>query len=241
MVFDKAQAKKALASAFPHTIPVLTGFLFLGTAYGILMHTKGYGVVWSVLMSAVCFCGSMQFAAIPLLTTAFNPLQAFLLSFLVNARHLFYGISMLEKYKGLGKLRGLLILLLCDETFSICHSINPPEGVNRKYFLFWLSILNYLYWVFGTFLGGVAGNFIAFDTNGLEFVLTALFTVLFLEQVKVKENWIPGIIGIVASVISLVAFGADSLVIPAMAIILVALSLFKAAEPGRNKNRRNTE
>ena len=127
----KKEIWKALSTAFPHTIPVLTGFLVLGFAYGVLMQTKGYGVLWAFLMSAIAFCGSMQFVAITLLTTVFNPFHAFILSFIVNARHLFYGLSMLTKYKGLGKLRIFLIYTLCDETFSIACSVEPDQGVIR--------------------------------------------------------------------------------------------------------------
>ncbi|MEG1460951.1 MAG: AzlC family ABC transporter permease [Oscillospiraceae bacterium] len=217
--------RKAFLAAFPHTLPLLAGFLVLGMAYGTLMQTKGYGTPWSVAMSAIAFCGSMQFVAITLLTTAFNPLAAFLLSLMVNARHLFYGISMLEKYRGLGKTRFFLIYVLCDETFSISSSVNPPEGVKRKYFYFTISFLNYFYWVLGTFLGGIAGNFISFNTKGLDFVLTALFVVLFMEQMKTKGNKIPGLIGIGGAALALFAFGAENLVIPAMLIILSALLL----------------
>lgn len=219
----RSEFRKAFQSAFPNTIPVLTGFLVLGIAYGVLMQTKGYSVVWSVLMSAIAFCGSMQFVAITLLTTVFNPVQAFLLSIMVNARHLFYGLSMLHKYKGMGKIRYFLIYVLCDETFSISSSVEPPEGINRKYFYFAISLLDYLYWIIGTFLGGVLGNFIQFNTNGLDFVLTALFVVLFLEQWKSKENRIPGTIGIASTVTGLMIFGKGSLVIPSMIIILLAL------------------
>lgn len=215
--------RKTFQSAFPNTIPVLTGFLVLGMAYGVLMQTKGYGVLWSVLMSAIAFCGSMQFVAITLLTTVFNPVQAFLLSIMVNARHLFYGISMLHKYKGLGKIRFFLIYVLCDETFSISSSVEPPEGVNRKYFYFTISLLDYLYWIIGTFLGGVLGNLITFNTTGLDFVLTALFVVLFLEQWKNKDNRIPAVIGVVGTVIGLTLFGKSNLVIPSMIIILLTL------------------
>lgn len=186
----------ALKAAFPHTIPVLTGFLVLGMAYGVLMQTKGYGTLWAVLMSAIAFCGSMQFAAITLLTTVFDPISAFLLSLMVNARHLFYGISMLEKYKGLGKVRAFLIYTLCDETFSISSSIEPPENVSRKYFYLSISFLNYIYWVAGTFLGGVLGGLISFNTDGLDFVLTALFVVLFMEQMQSRGNRASGIIGL---------------------------------------------
>ncbi|HEX2985518.1 MAG TPA: AzlC family ABC transporter permease [Caproiciproducens sp.] len=219
----KESFQKAFLSAFPHTIPVLTGFLVLGMAYGVLMQTKGYGTLWAVLMSAVAFCGSMQFVAITLLTVAFNPLQAFLLSLMVNARHLFYGISMLSKYKGLGKARGFLIYTLCDETFSISSSLTPPDGINRKYFYLSISLLNYSYWVLGTALGGILGNFITFNTKGLDFVLTALFVVLFLEQMKNMKNRIPGFIGLAGTIAALSLFGANSLVIPSMAIVLVVL------------------
>jgi len=222
-VNDKHKYLRALKAAFPHTVPVLTGFLVLGMTYGVLMATKGYSVIWSVLMSAIAFCGSMQFVAITLLTVAFNPVEAFVLSLLVNARHLFYGISMLEKYKGLGKIRYFLIYVLCDETFSISSSVEPPEGVHRREFYLFISLLDYLYWVFGTFLGGVLGAVISFDTSGMDFALTALFVVLFLEQMKRRENRINGVIGVVGTVLGLVIFGPGNLVIPSMGIILVVL------------------
>ncbi len=213
----------ALRAAFPHTIPVLTGFLFLGIAYGVLMNAKGYGPLWSTLMSAVAFCGSMQFVAISLLATVFDPLQALLLSFMVNARHLFYGIVMLEKYRGLGKVRIPLIYVLCDETFSLVSTVEPPEGVDKKYFYLSISLLDYLYWVGGTALGGLLGDFIPFDTAGLDFALTALFVVLFMEQWKKRENRAAGLIGIVATAACLLAFGPDNLVIPAMLAIVAIL------------------
>ena len=214
---------EALKAAFPATIPVLTGFLCLGMAYGVLMQTKGYGPLWSTLMSAVAFCGSMQFVAITLLTAAFDPIQAFVLSIMVNARHLFYGLSLLEKYKGLGKVRGFLIYVLCDETFSITSSVEPPEGVERREFYFFISLLDYLYWVCGTALGGLLGGQITFNTAGLDFALTALFVVLFLEQWKRKENRPAGLIGIGCTVLSLLVIGPDRLVIPAMVLILAVL------------------
>jgi len=221
---SKANFKKAFVAAFPHTIPVLASFLILGITYGVLMQTKGYGVIWSVLMSSIAFCGSMQFVAITLLTTMFNPVQAFVLSLTVNARHLFYGLSMLEKYQGLGKIRGFLIFMLCDETFSICCTLKPPEGITPKYFYFSVSILNYCYWIIGTFLGGVLGNFITFNTAGLDFALTALFVVLFLEQWKKSKNRLPAIIGIVSSIIGLVIFGKNNFVMVSMVIILAMLT-----------------
>ena len=213
----------AVRAAFPVTIPVMTGFLCLGTAYGILMQTKGYGPGWSILMSALAFGGSIQFVAITLLTTAFDPLQAFLLSLLVNARHIFYGLSMLQKYRGLGKIRVILISTLCDETFSLVSSLEVPQGVRPRDFYLWVSLLDYGYWVLGSALGGLAGGLITFDTTGMDFALTALFVVLFLEQWKKRENRLPALAGVLCGIASVVVFGADNMVIPAMALILAAL------------------
>lgn len=222
---EKHEIRKAFQAAFPHTLPVLTGFLVLGFAYGVLMQTKGYGVLWSFLMSAIAFCGSMQFVAITLLTTVFQPIQAFLMSIMVNARHLFYGLSMLSKYRGLGKIRGFLIYTLCDETFSIASSVEPEQGIHRKYFYFFLSCLNYFYWVLGSVIGSLAGDFIHFNTKGLDFVLTALFIVLFLEQWKKRENRWSGVIGLLCTVIALVVVGKNNFVIPAMILILFVLTV----------------
>lgn len=218
---------KALKAAFPWTIPVLTGFLFLGIAYGILMSSKGYGVLWTFLMSAVGYCGSMQFVAVTLLTSAFNPVAALFLSIMVNARHLFYGISMLSKYKGIGKIKTFLIYTLCDETFSVVSNVEPPKSVERKYFYFWISFLNYFYWIAGGVIGAFIGEMVNFDTKGLDFVLTALFVVIFLDKWEIKENRPSAFIGVICSVICLVIFGADNFIIPAMILMLVVLSLFR--------------
>ncbi|MEG0358793.1 MAG: AzlC family ABC transporter permease [Anaerorhabdus sp.] len=217
------QFKLSLKAAFPHTLPVLTGFLVLGMAYGVLMQTKGYSAIWAVLMSAIAFCGSMQFVAITLLTTAFDPFQAFFLSLMVNARHIFYGLAMLDKYKGLGKVKNFLIYTLCDETFSITSSVNPPENCDLKSFYFCISFLDYIYWIGGTLLGSILGTFIAFNTAGLDFALTALFVVLFIEQIRIKENRIAGCIGLGCTLLSLFLFGENNLVIPAMGFILTLL------------------
>ena len=220
---EKANRWAALKAAFPATIPVLTGYGCLGLAYGLLMAANGYGPQWSTLMSAIGFGGSMQYVAITLLVTAFDPLQAFLLALMVNARHIFYGISMLDKYKGLGKVRPFLIYVLSDETFSLVSTLEPPEGVERKGFYFWISLLDYGYWVAATALGGLLGRFLTFDTTGLDFALTALFVVLFLEQWKKKENRPAGVVGVACAAVSLAVFGAERLVIPAMVLILAVL------------------
>lgn len=216
---------RTLAGAFPHTVPVLTGYLVLGMAYGVLMQAKGYGAIWAFLMSAVAFCGSMQFVAITLLTGAFDPVGAFLMSLMVNARHLFYGVSMLGKYRGMGWAKVPLVYTLSDETFSIVSSVEPPEGMRARDFYLAVSVLDYIYWVGGSVLGALAGKFIRFDTTGLDFALTGLFVVLFIEQVKNPENRRSGVIGMACTVAALAVFGADKLVIPAMILVLVVLLL----------------
>jgi 4-azaleucine resistance transporter AzlC len=221
---NRSEQKRALKAAFPHTIPILTGFAFLGTAYGVLMSAKGYGVFWSFLMSAVAFCGSMQFVAITLLSTVFNPVQAFFLSLMVNARHLFYGISILDKYKGLGGLKNFLIYVLCDETFSIICSTNPPKGISPKWFYFFISLLNYCYWVIGTVIGGLLGDLVSFNAKGLDFVLTALFVVIFLNHWETPKNRFPEVVGVMVSMCCLMIFGKSNFIIPSLIVILAVLT-----------------
>ncbi|WP_143317497.1 AzlC family ABC transporter permease [Clostridium sp. HBUAS56017] len=219
---------KALTAAFKETIPVLTGFTFLGMAYGILMSTKGYAFYWSTLMSAIVFAGSMQYIAITtLLTAAFNPLYALFLTLMINARHLFYGISMLKRFKGIGKVKPFLIFYMCDETFSIIFNKKAPKGVKENYFFFFIAFLDYLYWVIASTIGGLLGKIVNFNTEGIDFVLTALFIVMFLEQWKNSESHKAAIIGLVCSIISLVIFGENNFIIPAMICILIILTLFK--------------
>lgn len=218
------QKTKALKAAFPHTIPVFTGFIFLGLAYGILMNSNGYGVIWSLLTSLIVFAGSAQYLAITFLTSAFNPVYAFLMTLMVNARHLFYGISMLDKYKNAGKLKPFLIFGLCDETFSVVFATEPPENVDRNWFMFFITLLQYLYWLAGTVLGGILGTMISFNIDGLDFVLTALFLVIFLDQWKSNKDHKPAIIGVLSSVICLIIFGPDNFIIPSMIVILIILT-----------------
>ena len=217
------EKRRALSAAFPHTLPVMMGFLVLGIAYGWLMQTKGYGVFWSLLASMFCFCGSMQFVAITFLTSAFDPLSAFLMSLLVNARHIFYGISMLPRFKGLGRIRFFLIFWLCDETYSIETSVEPPQDVSRKYFYFFVSLLDYLYWLAGTALGGLIGGVLTVNTKGLDFALTALFVVMLTEQWRHAERRLPCVGAGLCTALALWLFGADRFVIPAMGLILVLL------------------
>lgn len=220
-----ARMRAAVLAAFPHTLPVLMGFACLGLTYGVLMASKGYGPLWSLLMSAIAFGGSMQYVAISLLTIPFDPLQAFLMSLMVNARHLFYGLSMLPKYRGMGRARDVLVFMLCDETFSITCSTDPPENVPARDFYLAITVLDYLYWVTASFLGGLLGVLLTADLTGLDFVLTALIFVLFLEKWEHRADRPSALIGVAAAVICLALFGQSGFIIPAMGVILAALLL----------------
>ena len=222
---QKRSFAAAVRAAFPHTIPVLTGYLAVGIAYGVLMAAKGYNFLWSGFISAFAFCGSMQYVAITLLTTVFDPIQAFVLSLMVNARHLFYALALLPKYRRLGKLRYFMIYTLADEQFSLSSSVEPPEDVDPTLFYFSMNLLTWCYWVVSSMLGGLVGGLITFDLTGIDFALTALFVVLFIEQVIPRENRAPGVAGLVCSLVGLALFGADSMVIPAMVLTMAVLLL----------------
>lgn len=217
--------KNAFKAAFPYTIPIFAGFWFLGLTYGIYMHVSGFSFWYPMLMSLTIFAGSMEFVAVNLLLGAFNPLQAFLLTLMVNARHLFYGISMLDKYKGTGRKKFYLIFGMCDESFSINYTARIPEGVDKGWFMFFVTLLNHFYWFFGATLGGICGSVIHFNTEGLDFVMTAMFVVIFLEQWLKEKNHLPSILGLSLSALCLIFFGAENFMVPSMLLLLGVLSL----------------
>jgi 4-azaleucine resistance transporter AzlC len=219
--------RRALQAAFPHTIPILAGFGFLGMSFGFLMRVSGHPAWLPVLMSVIIYAGSMQFVTVELLAAAFHPLQALLMALMVNARHLFYGISLLRHYEGMGLKRPYLIFGMTDETFSIHYAAKAPEQVDRGWFLFFITLLNHLYWVGGTLAGSLLGSVLRFNTQGLDFVMTAMFVVILLEQVQKKENRLSVLVGLGASAVCLVIFGAESFVIPAMAAILALLLVLR--------------
>ena len=225
---------KALRAAFPLTIPVFTGYIILGTAYGILLHSKGYSFLWAALTSIFIYAGSMQFVSVSLLAAGFHPVYAFFMTLMVNARHLFYGISMLSKFQGMGKKKTYLILGLTDETFSILCSTQPPDGVDRGWFQFFITLLNQIYWVSGSILGGIIGSFLHFNTKGIDFVLTALFVVIFINQWKSATNHLPVLIGLSASIICRILFGPANFIIPSMIVILLSVTIFQNKIESRN-------
>lgn len=220
---------KALKAAFPHTIPIFAGFWFLGMTYGIYMNASGFLFWYPMVMSAAIFAGSMEFITANMLLGAFDPIQAFLMTLMVNARHIFYGISMLDKFKGMGWKKIYLIFGMCDETFSVNYSVDAPEGVDKGWFMFFVTLLNQLYWVSGATLGAIFGTVIKFSLAGIDFAMTAMFAVIFLEQWLSEKNHASSVIGLAVSVLSLIIFGADSFIIPAMAAILLILTLSRKA------------
>ncbi len=224
---DNKKYLPALRAAFPHTLPILAGFLFLGTTYGILMTSSGFSPLLSVAISTCVFAGSMQFVAVNLLLGSFAPLSAFLLTLMINARHVFYGISMLDKYRNVGKKRAYLIFGMCDESFSINCTATPKDGVEHGLFMFFVTLLNQFYWVAGTAIGAIFGTFLPINTEGIDFAMTAMFAVIFLEQCLKRENRLAAAAGLLCSVVCLVIFGADSFLIPAMAAILICLTVLR--------------
>lgn len=219
--------RKALKAAFPHTLPILTGFAFLGLAYGIYMNTSGFPFYCPMLMSMLIFGGSLEFIAVEMLLGPFAPLQVFIMALLIQARHLFYGLSMLEKYKGMGWKKFFLIFGMRDETFSINYTAEAPEGVDKGWFLFFITLLDYLYWTVSATTGGLIGSLLKFDTSGISFVMTAMFVVIFLDQWLKEKNHVSSIIGLSVSALCLICFGPDSFMIPTMLIILGLLTLLR--------------
>jgi 4-azaleucine resistance transporter AzlC len=219
--------RKALKAAFPYTIPIFAGFWFLGLAYGIYMNVSGFSFVYPMVMSLIIFGGSLEFVAVEMLLSPFAPIQVLIMTLLIQARHLFYGISMLDRFKDMGFKKFYLIFGMCDETFSINYTAQIPEDVDRGWFMFFVTLLNHFYWVSGATIGGLVGSLIKFDTNGISFVMTSMFVVIFMEQWMKEEHHISAYIGLGAAALCLLIFGADSFMIPTMIMIIVLLAAFR--------------
>ena len=215
--------KKAFKAEFTYTIHIFAGFWFLGLTYGIYMNVSGFSFLYPMLMSITIFAGSMEFITANMLLGSFNPVQAFLMTLMINARHLFYGISMLDRFRGTGLKKLYLIFGMCDETFSINYTAEIPSDVDRGWFMFFVTLLNHFYWFSGSALGGIFGSFIHFDTEGLDFVMTAMFVVIFMEQWLKDKQHISALLGLGISILCLLIFGADNFIIPSMAAMLLML------------------
>lgn len=254
MLFWKGIVMRELRSAFPKTIPVLFGYVFLGITYGILMVTSGMPAYLPILTAAVIYTGSMEFLLVDILLSSFNPLSALVTALMVGARHIFYGLSMLQKYRGTGKYKFYLIYTTSDETFAINYDTEIPEGCDRAKFYFFVSLLDQLYWIIGSAIGAFAGGLITVNTEGLDFVMVAMFICIFLNQwlkdseTRKKENksfliaHAPEIIGVAGSVVCLLIFGPDQFIIPSMILILVILALArKKLDPKPETDRKEVQ
>lgn len=221
------QIKKAIKAAIPHTIPVLTGYLFMGIAFGILLESRGYGAGWALLMATVIYAGSGQFLAVEIMAAGFNPLLAFGMTLMINARYMFYGISMLERFKMFGKEKWFMIFTLTDETFALLTSAKPPEDVSPKFFYLSIAALNYVYWAVGCTVGGLLGSSMTIGTKGIDFVMTALFVVILMEQWQQKQNRIPALVGIGCTLLCRISFDNQWFLLAALALLLIVFTAAK--------------
>ena len=217
--------KEMIRTAFLDTLPVMTGYVFLGFGFGILMYQSGYGVAWSFAMSFFIYAGSMQYMAVSLLTSGASLLTVALTTVVVNARHLFYGISMVDAYKGAGKKKPYMIFALTDETYSLVSQGDKGHG-----YCFLVSLFDHIWWVSGTVLGAVAGSLIPINYEGIEFVLTALFVTIFVEQWLTTKDHIPALVGLGTTALCLAIFGRDIFLIPSMVLIASTLILLRRKE-----------
>ena len=229
--------KSALKTAFPRTLPVMAGYLFLGIGFGILLESKGFSFLWAFFMSVIISAGSMQYVAIDLLAAGAGLISTAIMTVMIQIRHLFYGLSLIDKYKNTGKKKFMLIYELTDETYSLVASAAVPEGVDKGWFYFFISILDHSYWVIGCTLGGLLGSMVNFNTKGVDFVMTALFLVIFTDQWLSTKEHRPALIGLFSSFVCLLIFGSQNFIIPSMISILVFLTLLrKPLEKGVDKH-----
>ena len=219
--------KSLVKTCFIHTLPVMAGYLFLGTGFGMLLHAKGYGILYSAAMSIFIYAGSMQYLAVDLLTGGASLITAAITTLMVNARHLFYGISMIDTYKNCGWRKPYLIFALTDETYSLNCSGAPAGVEDSKTYFFLVSLFNQCYWVTGSVLGVLAGSLLPINTEGIDFALTALFVTVFVEQWKSTRDHIPALIGVFSSLVCLLLFGPANFLIPAMGLITLSLTLYR--------------
>lgn len=223
------QRIKTIRRALVSTLPVFAGYLGLGFGFGVILRTRGYPVWLAPVMACTMYAGSMQYVAVDLLTGGVSLLTAAVTTLMVNARHLFYGISMIDKYKGASWRRPYLMFALTDETYSLLCSDTATDNTRFDYYFF-VSLFDQCYWILGCTLGAVAGGFLPFKSDGIDFVLTALFVTIVVDQWKQNRNHLPVLIGMLAALGSLLIFGSDNMLIPAMLLIALVLTLLRKKE-----------
>lgn len=225
--------RNVVKQAFVTSVPVMAGYLVLGMGFGILLRSAGYGVLWALAMSALIFAGSLQYVGVGLITGGASIVATALTSFMVNARHLFYSISMIDTYKDAGPYKPYLIFALTDETYSLLCDGHVPEGADPHLYRFLVSLFDQCYWVTGCVLGSLLGSVLPFSTEGIEFSMTALFVASFTEQWLSTRDHVPALVGLLGTAACLVVFGRDGFLIPAMLLITAVLTLVRGREEGR--------
>ncbi|MDR0853425.1 MAG: AzlC family ABC transporter permease [Clostridiales Family XIII bacterium] len=215
--------RHAIAKSFPITIPVLLGYIPLGIAFGLMMENAGWNIFWALLSSVAILTGTGQFIEVSFITLGTALYEVILITIILNSRMMFYGLSFLDRYKEIGPRKWYLIFSLTDETYALLTAVKPPEGVKEKDFLLAVSALDHSYWIIGTVIGVTAGSLLKIDTTGVDYVMTILFVVLAMDQWKAYASHEPVLIGLVSSVLSLVIFGPDNFMIPALILITVLL------------------
>jgi 4-azaleucine resistance transporter AzlC len=227
--------KRTIRKAFTKSLPVMAGYMVLGIGFGILLKDAGYGLFWAFIMSLTIYAGSMQYVAVPFLASGASLITVALTTLMVNARHLFYGLTMIDKYKTAGKKKPYLIFSLTDETYSLLCTDEIPDGVDRHWYRFFVSLFNQSYWILGSVLGSLLKELLAFDTAGIDFSMTALFVTVFVEQwLSTKNHW-PAVIGLVSAAACLAIFGPDSFLLPTMIAITISLLLLRKSGKGEGK------
>ena len=216
-------SRRAFAAAFPATVPVLMGYLSIGIAFGLMLEAVGYNVIWAFFMSLTIYAGSGQYMGVELLATGAALVNVAALTLILNFRHLVYGLSLLEKFRGMGVRKLYMIFSLTDETYALLSSARVPERVDPHDYYFAVAVLDHCYWILGSVIGSVAGALIQFDTTGIDFAMTALFLVIAVDQWNTYRSHLPALLGAGITVVSLVVMGAANMLIPALCVIIAAL------------------
>ena len=219
--------KKTFRRAFRDSLPILAGYLALGFGFGVLLQSKGYSFWWAILMACTMFAGSGQYAGVDFLASGATILTTAVMTLIINARHFFYGFSLLDKYKGMGAVKPYLIFGLTDETYSVVCSAQLDDSIDRRKYYFFLTALNHSYWITGCVLGAVLGMFLPFPSTGIDYAMTALFIVIMVEQWLTCKTRLPAILGVATTAACLAVFGAEYFIVPSLLLISVELMLLR--------------
>lgn len=227
--------KKTLKTTLMYTFPVLIGYMFLGMAFGLLLQKSGFNYIWAFFISLFVYAGSMQFVLVDFFGSSLSLPVIALMTLIINSRHIFYGLSFIDKFKKMGKLYPYMIFSLTDETYSILCSVEHPDGIDRNKLYFAIASLNQMYWIAGSVIGALTGELITFNTTGIDFAMTALFVVIFIEQWKEFKSHIPALTGLFSAILCLMLFGPNNFILPSLLITVAFLLLVKNKIPAVNK------